>query len=526
MRNNYFLFWFLFLAGTLTAQVEGEFDDSFNGNGWVIENIHPLDNPYDLVVQSDGKVIMAGSGGTNEDHPYLVRYNVNGTRDNSFGTNGLVNLMFDATGIYETSIALSSSGQIYVTSSRRDASGPFYLARLNSNGTLDNSFGTGGIISDSVATGTDWEHVYTMALQSDGKMLLSGYVDENSSGSLYNLWVIRYNTNGTRDASFGTAGLVLVNSLSVFNNATPNSGDISDPNRMLVQPDGKILIGGLFKSITQQTEDFLLIRLNTGGSMDNTFGQYGVLFIGMQYTEQITGMALQSDGSIIIGGPCGNGYTRFRIIKVTPIGLGDVNFGTAVTSPPNSFGYTAIDISQYTDQRITDLQVLPDDRIVASGNFGPNHLCVFRFNADGTPDNTFSVNGRADSSMMQNSQSSYRIKYDAFTSRLYVTGWIYDANLAESYSYVTAIYNGAATGISEQEENPISIYPNPAEDQLFISGFNGQADVEVLSTDGRLVWKGQRNNGEALPAGSWGSGLYFVRVLTNERMYVKKIMVQ
>jgi uncharacterized delta-60 repeat protein len=526
MRNHYFLFIFLLIACSLNAQTEGEFDDSFNGNGWVIENTHQIEAPYDMLVQPDGKVIIAGAAGVTLEQPYLIRYNVNGSRDNSFGTNGMVDLTFDATGIYEIAIALNASGQIYVTSSRRDASGPFYLARLNSNGTLDNTFGTNGMIADSVATGTDWEHVFTMTLQPDGKMLLSGYIEENSSGSLYDLWVIRYNTNGTRDASFGTGGLVRVNSLSASNNATPQSGDISNPNRILVQPDGKILIGGKFRSITQLTEDFLLIRLNSDGSMDHTFGQYGVLFIGMQYTEEVSGMALQSDGSIIIGGPCGNGYTRFRIIKVTPIGTGDANFGTASTSPPNVWGYTAIDLSQYVDQRITDLQVLPDDRIVASGNFGVNHLCVFRFKADGTPDSTFSVNGRADSTMMQNSQSSYRIKYDAFTGRLYVTGWIYDANLAESYSYLTAVYNGTATGINETETTTINVYPNPADDKIFVTGIKGKANVEVFSVDGHSVWKGQCSNNDAIPVEGWSSGLYVMRVLTEEQLYTKKIIVK
>jgi uncharacterized delta-60 repeat protein len=526
MRNNYFVFFFLLLAGVTNAQTEGEFDDSFNGNGWVIENLHPTETACDVVVQPDGKVIMAGSGGGNENHPFLIRYNINGSRDNSFGTNGLVNLMFDVNGTIEPSIQLNSNGQIYVSTSRDDAEGPFYLARLNSNGALDNSFGTGGILTDSVGTGTDWEHVGTMTLQPDGKILVSGYLDENSSGSLFDLWVIRYNTNGTRDASFGTGGLVRVNSLSASNNATPQSGDISDPNRILVQPDGKILIGGLFQSVTQLTQDFLLIRLNSDGSMDNTFGQYGVLFIGMQYTEHVAGMGLQSDGSIIIGGPCGNGYTRFRIIKVTPIGTGDVTFGTATTSPPNSWGYTAIDLSQFTDQPITDLQVLPDDRIVASGNLGINHLCVFRFKDDGTADSTFSLNGRADSSFMANRQSSYRIKYDAITSRLYVVGWVYDPNLAETYSYIAAIYNGAATGISETETNPISVYPNPVQDQLFITGITDKADVEVLSVDGRVVWKGQCSNNAALPANEWSEGLYVVRVLMEEKLYVKKIVVR
>jgi uncharacterized delta-60 repeat protein len=526
MRNSYFLFIFMLIAGSLHAQSEGEFDDSFNGNGWVIENIHPVETFYDEVVQPDGKIIAAGSGGGNQDQPYLIRYNVNGSRDNSFGTNGLVNLMFDATGIYETSIALNASGQIYVTSSRRDASGPIYLARLNSNGTPDNTFGTNGMITDSVATGTDWEHVYAITLQADGKMLITGYVDENSSGSLYDLWVIRYNTNGTRDASFGTGGLVRVNSLSASNNATPQSADISDPNRILVQPDGKILIGGKFKSITQLTDDFLLIRLNSDGSMDHTFGQYGVLFLGMQYTEEVTGMALQSDGSIIIGGPCGNGYTRFRIVKITPGGTGDASFGTATTSAPNIWGYTAIDLYQYIDQSITDLQVLLDDRIVASGNFGVNHLCVFRFKADGTPDSTFSLEGRADSSMMQNSQSSYRIKFDAFTGRLYVVGWVYDSNLAESYSYITAIYNGSATGIDEAETNPINVYPNPADDKVFITGITGKADVEVFSVDGQLMWKGQCNNNHAIPVEGWSSGLYIMRVRSEEQLFVKKIMVE
>jgi len=168
----------------------------------------------------------------------------------------------------------------------------FVILRYNSDGNIDNTFGTSGIVTANFDN--RWDTGYSVAIQSDGKILLAGTAEVTSSNM--DFACIRLNTDGTFDNTFGTSGKVNIN---VY--------DINDYcYSVLIQTDNKILMGGA------TSNSFALARLNTDGSIDYSFDSDGkvITTFASNYTE-INSMALQNDGKILIAGNGNlwNGFT-------------------------------------------------------------------------------------------------------------------------------------------------------------------------------------------------------------------------
>jgi uncharacterized delta-60 repeat protein len=157
-------------------------DTSFNSpNGFIIQPIgYSLDWGNSLAIQSDGKILLGGycQGASNPDF-CIARFNSNGTLDTSFGTNGKV---IQPIGSYLDeghSLAIQSNGKILLGGYCQGASNPdFCIARFNSNGTLDTSFGSSGKVIQPI--GSDFDIAYSLAIQPDGKILLGGYCNNGS----------------------------------------------------------------------------------------------------------------------------------------------------------------------------------------------------------------------------------------------------------------------------------------------------------------------------------------------------------
>ena len=236
-----------------------------------------------VAIQSDGKIVVGGFAGSDF---AVVRYNPDGTLDTGFGTNGIVITSISAGSDQANDVVIQPDGKIVLAGT---SSGSFALVRYNSNGTLDSSFGSGGIVTSTIgsgsATGT------AMALQTDGKIVVAGY---SYAGSYRDFAVARYNSNGTLDtANFGSPNGWVVTSLS---------SDHEMANAVAIQSDGRIIAGGYVKS--GSNEDFALIRYNTNGSLDTAnFGSPNgwvtTYFAGA--VDEVQDLAIQSDGRILAG---------------------------------------------------------------------------------------------------------------------------------------------------------------------------------------------------------------------------------
>ncbi|MFN2508228.1 MAG: hypothetical protein ABR589_05595, partial [Chthoniobacterales bacterium] len=200
---------------------DGDLDKTFDGDGKVTTdfgNFGTSDGAADVVIQSNGKIVVGGNTGSSGD---LARYNPNGSLDSTFGNGG----SSGGSGVTVAAIALQNDGKIVVVGGRVVINNgvDFAVARFNSNGSLDDgsandstpgdSFGTGGLVTTDFG---DDDNATGVAIQSDGKIVVVGHLGPTNSGFNVDFAIARYNTNGSLDSggagdstpgdSFGTGG--------------------------------------------------------------------------------------------------------------------------------------------------------------------------------------------------------------------------------------------------------------------------------------------------------------------------------
>src|SRR5947207_6947421 len=248
-----------FVVAFVTARFnpDGSLDQTFGSNGSVQTTFgDSAAEGNDVVLQPDGKIIVVGFTGAGSysslNNFALVRFNPDGTLDQSFGAGGKVK---SARGL-ATSAVLQADGKIvvggtYDTGSSRG----FMLARYNSNGTLDGTFGNAGVTKTAIGSGEAFS--FGIGLLSDGRIVLGGY---SATTQDHDFTVACYNANGTLDQSFGTGGI-----------ATTDFSVTDDIGYALaVQPDNQIVLGG--RSGDYPTFNFAVARYTSTGQPDQTFG--------------------------------------------------------------------------------------------------------------------------------------------------------------------------------------------------------------------------------------------------------------
>ena len=249
-------------------------------------------------------------------------------------------------------------------------------------GSLDPSFGNGGKVVTSLATGAD--RATDVVLQSDGKLLVSGFSTSPITGK--DFVCLRYNTDGTLDTAFGTGG---------FTTTDVQLGSDDEAFAIALQTDGKIVLAGF--SDDGSNRNAALVRYNTDGTVDTDFGTNGRVTVDFSSTQQDEAHALKIHlltGKIVIGGfsASSSSLSSPALARLHPDGTLDSTFNaTGIAILPNQF-------NQYV-YAIEDLAVLPNGKITAIGwrDFPglswDSDYWVARVNADGTLDNTFSSDG-------------------------------------------------------------------------------------------------------------------------------------
>jgi len=279
--------------------VDGALDPSFNSTGTVTFDVGDLGSARALAIQKDGKILLAASSQkTGPSGPIprvqLLRLNPNGKLDPTFGQNGRV---FTAVGdaAYPAQLAIQPDGKILVSGAvgNSASTSAFLLIRYSINGQLDPSFGKNGIVSTNTAS--SFERANGLALLPNGKILLAG---GNST-----LALVRYKSNGSLDSSFGTNGIVIA---STNDNAEGQGGPLA------VQRDGKIIIGGYADGPVNL--DMLFRRFTKNGQPDETFGPNGRITLDLGENDSVDGLVLQKDGMITFCGARGDAMITGRIL--------------------------------------------------------------------------------------------------------------------------------------------------------------------------------------------------------------------
>lgn len=243
-------------------------DQSFGLNGKVAS---PAGIEGDgVALQPDGKIIVSGVARIGTQQQFMIaRFLSSGDLDLAFGTNGSTTTAFgNANALRALAVALQSDGKI-VAAGR--GGGPsevdFGVARLNSDGSLDSTFGNGGTVSTHFpGPGTSFDEAHALAIQPDGKILVAGETDSLSTGAGFG--VARYLTNGTLDPSFGTGGLV----------AFTYGMRRAIAYAIGLQSSGKIIVSGQLADtdVSGYSGGVVMARLTSNGDLDSTFGSGGI----------------------------------------------------------------------------------------------------------------------------------------------------------------------------------------------------------------------------------------------------------
>lgn len=366
----------------------GELDPTFGVGGKVITDFFGnSDQVNGIAIQGDGKIVAVGYARRNPTTTGfgIARYNHDGTLDSSFGTSGKVTP--DVPGILDSfvpiAVALQSNGKIVVAGESANffnGRSQFALARFNADGSPDVSFGQQGLVI-TVMSGLG-DCAYAVAIQPDGKIVAAGNLFDFYHASVIPYCaMVRYNTDGSLDSTFGSAGKVRGSGGTLYSVA--------------IQPDGRIVAAGFVFGPLYAPARLGVWRYNNDGAWDSEFDGSSIRGAdpNLKYSAA-TGVVLQPDGKIILAGSAGNGVTSyFGLIRLTSTFSLDPSFGAEglvrTDFSPLSVGANAVGLQ-------------PDGRIVAAGYARSTEqtgdFAVVRYNPDGSADLSFGDNGKVTTS--------------------------------------------------------------------------------------------------------------------------------
>ena len=322
-----------------------------------------------------------------------------GGLDSSFGGDGKVVTDFGANDDGANAVAVQPDGKTVAVGYFFDYLGDsplpaedFALARYNRDGSLDDTFGSGGKVTTDFATREltfDYlaqDHATAVGVQPDGRIVVAGWAVESMAfGRIHtdtNFALARYNPDGTLDRSFGRDGRVITDLTGPVGDDRTLSNDIA--RSLAIQADGRIVVAGVadLGGAAAGGGDFAVVRYDADGTLDAGFGRGGKVttdFAGE--LDSISGVALQSDGRIVAaGGASTDGASDAALARYTPTGELDDTFGRG--------GKVTTDFAGAGDDGASSVAIRPDGRILTAGT------TLARYRSNGTLDPSFGDAGR------------------------------------------------------------------------------------------------------------------------------------
>jgi uncharacterized delta-60 repeat protein len=357
----------------------GQLDVAFDQTGMELTQLSfGSDQVHALAIEPNSQIVAVGQTGITQSMFALVRFNLDGTLDQSFGSGGKVTTDVEpGQNSYAQAAVIQTDGKIVAAGFAGPAGNQqFALVRYNPDGSLDQSFGTGGIVLTSFVSGGN-AVAHSMALQPDGSLVVAGSFEPDPTQAASSFALARYTTSGSLDTSFGTGGLVTT-SFGQYDAAA---------NTVLVQPDGSIVAAG-HTSTSSSFFNFALARYHADGSLDPSFGTGGLVMTTFGQLDDARGLVLQSDGKLVAAGSYQNGTkVDVALARYNPDGSLDPSFGSS--------GQVTTDLGGM-NQSAGAVVVQPDGRLVAAGVYaplGPSQFFLARYNTDGSLDTTFGQAG-------------------------------------------------------------------------------------------------------------------------------------
>ncbi len=304
---------------------DGTQDFSFGTNGEVI-----FPNPglstwgqgsnNAVAIQDDGKILVACMTGqtVNGEADYEIavrRFNANGSPDDSFGVNGVASTNYNWGRANGECVAVQQDGRILVIGNMPLNNGDLVVVRFNSNGMVDTTFGTGGysLINFAANGQMSSDLAHDIALSSNGNILLLGYTNFDATFSGINIGVAQLTSNGSIDTGFGDGGAYIF-----------DLGQAESSRTMFFGDQGAFYCTGYKNSgAWQPLKNGILIKFNQDGSLDQNFGADGVFTLNIEGDTTFSDGMLLPSGQIFIAGTW-NDYAMF--CRLNPNGTLDTTF--------------------------------------------------------------------------------------------------------------------------------------------------------------------------------------------------------
>lgn len=462
----------LFFASLLITHAQpGTLDVSFDGDGVVTTHVSGYSQASGdaLVIQADGKIVTGGPMSSGGSLRYVIaRYNTDGSLDNTFGSNGIVNGSWLTRNNIINCLALQPDGKIlasgyYVHTNQQKF---LLLVRLNTDGSIDNSMNFIGYYTVQL-TNYNLEG-NAMAVQPNGKIILAG---EAKLGNHITTFMHRTYDYGFTDNGFGNNGIDTVNF----------GGDDNRWEAIALQDDGKIVVAG--NGHSGWDTDLAIARYDTSGMPDPTFGTNGKVLMHYSIAETIRDIALQPDGKILACGYIVPG--GYFVLRLNADGSLDNTFDSDGILQGNDVNSVANAVA-YQD----DGSIVIAGATFANGGGTESDIFLRRYFFDGTVDSNFGTNGVVYTDV---NNGEYDAAYDMAQQsdlKLVVTGRGGIQSSPATDIIVTRYLTDLTVGVIDNTVSQTLVYPNPIVDKATLEyelSSTQEVSISLLSIDGRLV---------------------------------------
>lgn len=457
-------------TGAVLHAAPGDLDLSFAGTGKARLVFPTADDGNAIAAQVDGKIIVAGSSKNSTDFDFSVaRYNPDGSLDSSFGFDGKVKTAIGSFDDGAAAVKVQSDGKIVVAGYSRGGGSRIAVVRYNPGGSLDPTFDGDGIVTTSVEVE---DEATALAIQADGKIVVVGDADNFGPGASDNLSaVVRYNADGSLDASFGGGDGIVVSGVDLFRAVT-------------IQADGKIVVAGVsgngFGAI------LVVARYHTDGSPDTSFNGGSLsTSLGGRYSSGATGVAIQQ-GNDLSGTPdkivvAGSSDREVAVVRLNLNGSFDTSFG-------GGDGIVFTDLDGGIGVAVATQGVVNQPRkIIVAVSDGSDFTAV-RYQADGSLDSSFNGDGIATTPAGTGDNYAYAMAISF--GKIVVAGTTRSTSNSDVRDFALVRYNSDGSldtsfdGDGKRTDN--------------IGSLNSTAQSAAALADGKIISGGSLHNGANL----------------------------
>jgi uncharacterized delta-60 repeat protein len=481
------IFTFIFIISFTSNYTAQSIDSTYGSNG--IEQINFGFFPSyfsDMEFQEDGKILMVSYNLQVIDPLMITRRLPNGTADNTFGVNGQVRTTFGFQYCDTYEIDQLSDGGILIAGM---ADGNSAMLKLSENGSIDSTFGTNGRVIYSFGPSVG-SRIRSLEIDQNDRIIAVGeaYNYDNLS---FDMSVVRFNSNGSVDSSFGTSGNTKID--------IQGHNDLGSCSALL--PDGKILISGNGRDNEDNT-NFAMTRLNPDGTVDLSFGNAGkvIRIINAGYNETFENLHILEDQSILaVGTSAGD----FAVLKFDLSGNPIQSFGNQ--------GHTTVDFDDYQDNGF-EILVDSENRILLGGYGsavavgGLFHAALVRLTPNGQMDTSFGTNGKWINTLGQTGSEIYAMQWLP-DGKLQIAGSNIPFNQSDVQPFLARIIVDNPTGIDTKNNSFNLIYPNPANEVIYLNNTRSNEVFTILDINGKSVITGTIENSkinvDLLPSGTY-----------------------